>query len=154
MGISQHIHGTDNARCLIALTLDDGQAGRDPPARCAARTTCRAPDSGLIPMMYPDYQRVSTPEAQQRFEKLWGTALDPKPGLTVVEIMNSAYDGKIRGMYIMGENPAMSDPGPRARARRDGEARAPRGAGHLPHRDAISPTWCCRRRHGRRRTAR
>ena len=61
-------------------------------------------------MMYPDYPRVSTPEAQQRFEKLWGTKLDLKPGLTVVEIMNAAYDGKIRGMYIMGENPAMSDP--------------------------------------------
>ena len=69
-----------------------------------------ASDSGLIPMMYPDYQRVATPEAQQRFEKLWGTTLDTKPGLTVVEIINAAYDGKIRGMYIMGENPAMSDP--------------------------------------------
>ena len=69
-----------------------------------------ASDSGLIPMMYPDYQRVATPEAKARFEKFWGTELDPKPGLTVVEIVNAAYDGKIRGMYIMGENPAMSDP--------------------------------------------
>jgi formate dehydrogenase major subunit len=60
--------------------------------------------------VFPDYQRVDTPEANQRFEKLWGTTLDRKPGLTVVEIMNAAYDGKIRGMYIMGENPAMSDP--------------------------------------------
>jgi formate dehydrogenase major subunit len=60
--------------------------------------------------MYPDYQRVNNDEANQRFEKLWGTRLDKKPGLTVVEIMNAAYDGKIRGMYIMGENPAMSDP--------------------------------------------
>jgi formate dehydrogenase major subunit len=61
-------------------------------------------------MMYPDYQRVATPEANQRFEKAWGAKLDTKPGLTVVEVMNAAYDGKIRGMYIMGENPAMSDP--------------------------------------------
>jgi formate dehydrogenase major subunit len=61
-------------------------------------------------MMYPDYQRVATPEARSRFEKFWGAELDPKPGLTVVEIMNAAYDGKIRGMVVMGENPAMSDP--------------------------------------------
>jgi formate dehydrogenase major subunit len=61
-------------------------------------------------MMYPDYQRVAAPEAKTRFEKFWGTELDPKPGLTVVEIVNAAYDGSIRGMYIMGENPAMSDP--------------------------------------------
>jgi formate dehydrogenase major subunit len=113
MGISQHIHGTDNARCLIALTLMTGQVGRPGTGLHPLRgqnNVQGASDSGLIPMMYPDYQRVSTPEAQQRFEKFWGTALDPKPGLTVVEIMNSAYDGKIRGMYIMGENPAMSDP--------------------------------------------
>ena len=69
-----------------------------------------ASDSGLIPMFYPDYQRVGTPEARQRFEKLWRTALDPDPGLTVVEIMNAAKKHEIRGMYVMGENPAMSDP--------------------------------------------
>jgi len=113
MGISQHIHGTDNARCLIALTLVTGQVGRPGTGLHPLRgqnNVQGASDSGLIPMMYPDYQRVSTPEAQKRFETLWGAALDPKPGLTVVEIMNAAYDGKIRGMYIMGENPAMSDP--------------------------------------------
>jgi formate dehydrogenase major subunit len=113
MGISQHVHGTDNARCLIALSLVTGQVGRPGTGLHPLRgqnNVQGASDSGLIPMMYPDYQRVATPEAQQRFEKLWGAALDPKPGLTVVEIMNAAYDGKIRGMYIMGENPAMSDP--------------------------------------------
>jgi formate dehydrogenase major subunit len=113
MGVSQHIHGTDNARCLIALTLMTGQVGRPGTGLHPLRgqnNVQGASDSGLIPMMYPDYQRVATPEAQQRFEKLWGTSLDPKPGLTVVEIMNAAYEGKIRGMYIMGENPAMSDP--------------------------------------------
>src|SRR5881394_3281266 len=113
MGISQHIHGTDNARCLIALCLMTGQVGRPGTGLHPLRgqnNVQGASDSGLIPMMYPDYQRVATPEAQKRFEGFWGAKLDPKPGLTVVEIMNAAYDGKIRGMYIMGENPAMSDP--------------------------------------------
>jgi len=113
MCVSQHIHGTDNARCLIALTLMTGQVGRPGTGLHPLRgqnNVQGASDSGLIPMMYPDYQRVATPEAQKRFEGFWGTQLDPKPGLTVVEIMNAAYDGKIRGMYIMGENPAMSDP--------------------------------------------
>jgi formate dehydrogenase major subunit len=113
MGISQHVHGTDNARCLIALCLMTGQVGRPGTGLHPLRgqnNVQGASDSGLIPMMYPDYQRVSTPEANQRFEKIWDTKLDLKPGLTVVEVMNAAYDGKIRGMYIMGENPAMSDP--------------------------------------------
>jgi formate dehydrogenase major subunit len=113
MGISQHIHGTDNARCLIALTLMTGQVGRPGTGLHPLRgqnNVQGASDSGLIPMMYPDYQRVDNPEASKRFEKFWGPGLDRKPGLTVVEIMNAAYDGKIRGMYIMGENPAMSDP--------------------------------------------
>jgi len=113
MGISQHVHGTDNARCLIALCLMTGQVGKPGSGLHPLRgqnNVQGASDSGLIPMMYPDYQRVSTPEANARFEKLWGTALDTKPGLTVVEIVNAAYDGSIRGMYIMGENPAMSDP--------------------------------------------
>jgi formate dehydrogenase major subunit len=113
MGVSQHVHGTDNARCLIALCLMTGQVGKPGcglhPLR-GQNNVQGASDSGLIPMMYPDYQRVATPEAKTRFEKFWGTELDPKPGLTVVEIVNAAYDGSIRGMYIMGENPAMSDP--------------------------------------------
>src|SRR5688500_1279507 len=113
MGISQHVHGTDNARCLIALTLMTGQIGRPGTGLHPLRgqnNVQGASDSGLIPMMYPDYQRVNTEEANRRFEGFWGATLDKKPGLTVVEIMHAAYDGKIRGMYIMGENPAMSDP--------------------------------------------
>jgi formate dehydrogenase major subunit len=113
MGISQHVHGTDNARCLIALCLMTGQVGRPGTGLHPLRgqnNVQGASDSGLIPMMFPDYQRVAATEANQRFEKIWGTKLDTKPGLTVVEVMNAAYDGKIRGMYIMGENPAMSDP--------------------------------------------
>src|SRR3954462_823528 len=113
MGISQHVHGTDNARCLIALALATGQIGKPGSGLHPLRgqnNVQGASDSGLIPMMYPDYQRVSIPEARQRFETLWKTELDPDPGLTVVEIMHAAKKREIRGMYIMGENPAMSDP--------------------------------------------
>jgi formate dehydrogenase major subunit len=113
MGISQHIHGTDNARCLIALALSTGQIGKPGSGLHPLRgqnNVQGASDSGLIPMFYPDYQRVGTPAARQRFEKLWGAELDPEPGLTVVEIINAAKKRQIRGMYVMGENPAMSDP--------------------------------------------
>jgi formate dehydrogenase major subunit len=113
MGISQHVHGTDNARCLIALSLMTGQVGRPGcglhPLR-GQNNVQGASDSGLIPMMYPDYQRVDNPEANKRFEALWGATLDKKPGLTVVEVIRAADAGQVRGMYIMGENPAMSDP--------------------------------------------
>jgi formate dehydrogenase major subunit len=113
MGISQHVHGTDNARCLIALALSTGQIGKPGSGLHPLRgqnNVQGASDSGLIPMFYPDYQRVNTPEAKTRFEQLWRTELDPDPGLTVVEIMHAAKKHEIRGMYIMGENPAMSDP--------------------------------------------
>jgi formate dehydrogenase major subunit len=113
MGISQHVHGTDNARCLIALCLMTGQVGRPGTGLHPLRgqnNVQGASDSGLIPMVYPDYQFVDNPEAQAKFEALWGTALDAKRGLTVVEIINAILAGEIRGMYIMGENPAMSDP--------------------------------------------
>ena len=113
MGISQHVHGTDNARCLIALCLMTGQIGRPGTGLHPLRgqnNVQGASDSGLIPMVFPDYQRVDNDEARARFEKLWGATLDPKPGLTVVEIVHAVLDGKIRGMYVMGENPAMSDP--------------------------------------------
>jgi len=113
MGISQHVHGTDNARCLIALAMVTGQIGRPGTGLHPLRgqnNVQGASDAGLIPMFYPDYQRVAAPEAKHRFEQFWGSALDPRPGLTVVEIVNAACAGEIRGMYIMGENPALSDP--------------------------------------------
>ena len=113
MGISQHVHGTDNARCLIALSLMTGQIGRPGTGLHPLRgqnNVQGASDSGLIPMMYPDYQRVANPDTRQKFEHLWGTKLDHQPGLTVVEIMDAVHADKITGMYIMGENPAMSDP--------------------------------------------
>jgi formate dehydrogenase major subunit len=113
MGISQHVHGTDNARCLIALSLITGQVGRPGTGLHPLRgqnNVQGASDVGLIPMMYPDYQRVDSADVRSQFEALWQKTLDPKPGLTVVEIMNAVHAGQIRGMYIMGENPAMSDP--------------------------------------------
>ena len=113
MGISQHIHGTDNARCLIALALSTGQIGKPGSGLHPLRgqnNVQGASDAGLIPMFYPDYQRVNAPDVRQRFETLWGTTLDPDAGLTVVEIMNAAKKRQIRGLYVMGENPAMSDP--------------------------------------------
>jgi formate dehydrogenase major subunit len=113
MGISQHVHGTDNARCLIALSMLTGQIGRPGTGLHPLRgqnNVQGASDSGLIPMVFPDYQRVDSPEARAKFEALWAAPLDPNPGLTVVEIMDAVHAGEIRGMYIMGENPAMSDP--------------------------------------------
>jgi formate dehydrogenase major subunit len=113
MGVSQHVHGTDNARCLIALSLMTGQIGRPGTGLHPLRgqnNVQGASDAGLIPMMLPDYQRVDNPAARARFEAAWDATLDPKPGLTVVEIMDAIDAGQVRGMYIMGENPAMSDP--------------------------------------------
>jgi len=113
MGISQHVHGTDNARCLIALALMTGQVGRPGTGLHPLRgqnNVQGASDAGLIPMMFPDYRRVDNADAHAGFEALWGRPLDARPGLTVVEIMDAVHAGKIRGMYVMGENPAMSDP--------------------------------------------
>jgi formate dehydrogenase major subunit len=113
MGISQHIHGTDNARCLISLALLTGQIGRPGTGLHPLRgqnNVQGASDVGLIPMVFPDYQRVDNQDVRRKFEALWGARLDPMPGLTVTEITDAAYAGAIRGMYIMGENPAMSDP--------------------------------------------
>jgi formate dehydrogenase major subunit len=116
MGVSQHVHGTDNARCLIALALMTGQIGRPGTGLHPLRgqnNVQGASDAGLIPMMLPDYQHVSRPEVRARFEQAWKLApgtLDEQVGLTVVEVMHAIKHGDIRGMYVQGENPAMSDP--------------------------------------------
>ena len=113
MGVSQHIHGTDNARALISLALMTGQVGRPGTGLHPLRgqnNVQGASDSGLIPMVYPDYQRVDNPDVNNFFEKFWNTKLDSKAGLTVVEIMDEITRGVIKGLYVMGENPAMSDP--------------------------------------------
>ena len=113
MGISQHVHGTDNARCLIALCMLTGNVGKPGAGLHPLRgqnNVQGASDSGLIPMFYPDYQRVEDPAIRAKFEKAWGRPLDPKKGLTVVEIMKGALEGRVRGMYMLGENPFLSDP--------------------------------------------
>ena len=118
MGISQHVHGTDNARCLIALATVAGQIGKPGSGLHPLRgqnNVQGASDAGLIPMMFPNYQRVTNTDAHAWFEKFWDSPLDDQPGYTVVEIMHKALapdsdPHKVRGMYIMGENPAMSDP--------------------------------------------
>ncbi|WP_342129656.1 formate dehydrogenase subunit alpha [Hydrogenophaga sp. OTU3427] len=116
MGVSQHSHGTDNARCLIALSLITGQIGRPGTGLHPLRgqnNVQGASDAGLIPMVFPDYRPVSDAAARAHAEEVWRLApgtLGAQPGLTVVEIINAAYDRQIRAMLIQGENPAMSDP--------------------------------------------
>jgi formate dehydrogenase major subunit len=113
MGVSQHVHGTDNARCLISLALMCGHVGRPGTGLHPLRgqnNVQGASDAGLIPMVFPDYQSVADPTVRAKFESYWGAELNPEPGLTVVEITDAIHRDEIRGMYIMGENPAMSDP--------------------------------------------
>jgi formate dehydrogenase major subunit len=113
MGISQHTTGTDNARCLIALCSITGQVGRPGTGLHPLRgqnNVQGASDAGLIPMFYPDYQLVTLDDARERFQNAWGRELDPERGLTVTEIVGSALKGGVRGMYMMGENPFLSDP--------------------------------------------
>lgn len=114
MGVSQHIHGTDNSRCLISLALMCGQIGRPGSGLHPLRgqnNVQGASDAGLIPMFLPDYQSVTDAEIRSTFDKVWGQgAISSEKGLTVVEIMDAVHAGDIRGMYVLGENPAMSDP--------------------------------------------
>lgn len=114
MGISQHIHGTDNSRCLISLALMTGHVGRPGTGLHPLRgqnNVQGASDAGLIPMFLPDYQSVTDDGIRSRFNEIWRSGdFSNEKGLTVVEIMDAIHDGQIRGMYIMGENPAMSDP--------------------------------------------
>lgn len=113
MGVSQHTHGTDNARCLIALALTTGQIGRPGTGLHPLRgqnNVQGASDAGLIPFVFPDYVSVEDGRTRSFYEELWGTKLDGKKGLTVVEIMKAIHDDKIKGMFVQGENPAMSDP--------------------------------------------
>lgn len=114
MGISQHIHGTDNSRCLISLALMCGHVGRPGAGLHPLRgqnNVQGASDAGLVPMFLPDYQPVGDDGVRSLFSAIWDTKeWNPQRGLTVVEIMDAVHDDKIKGMYILGENPAMSDP--------------------------------------------
>ena len=134
MGISQHIHGTDNSRCLISLALLCGQVGRPGTGLHPLRgqnNVQGASDAGLIPMFLPDYQPVeATPDVREPLPPLWrGTEIDPQPGLTVVEIIDAMHRGADPRHVHHGREPGDVGPGRRARAR---------GAG------ASSSTWWCR----------
>jgi len=113
MGITQHITGTDNVKSLANLAMLCGNLGIEGggvnPLR-GQNNVQGACDVGALPNVYTGYQRVGDPAAQEKFSKAWGAKLPDKPGLTVVEIMNAAHAGGIKGLYIMGENPMVSDP--------------------------------------------
>ncbi|WP_298360758.1 formate dehydrogenase subunit alpha [uncultured Litoreibacter sp.] len=114
MGVSQHIHGTDNSRCLISLALMCGHVGRPGAGLHPLRgqnNVQGASDAGLIPMFLPDYQSVTDDGVRTAFNEVWGSDdFSNEKGLTVVEIMDAIHAGDIKGMYVLGENPAMSDP--------------------------------------------
>ncbi len=113
MGMSQHVHGTDNCRSVISLCLMTGNIGRPGTGLHPLRgqnNVQGASDAGLIPMSYPDYQPAGSAQARARFEEAWGTPLSAEPGLTTTEIIDAAVEGDVSGMYILGENPFLSDP--------------------------------------------
>jgi formate dehydrogenase major subunit len=114
MGVSQHIHGTDNARSLISLALMTGQVGRPGAGLHPLRgqnNVQGASDAGLIPMFLPDYQDVTDDGVRKAFVDVWKSGdFSAEKGLTVTEILDAVHAGDIRAMYVLGENPAMSDP--------------------------------------------
>jgi formate dehydrogenase alpha subunit len=124
MGITQHTTGTDNVLSLANLAMVSGNIGRKStgvnPLR-GQNNVQGACDLGALPNVYPGYQQVAATAVQEKFEKAWGASLSPVPGLTVVEMLHGVEEGKIRGMYIMGENPFLSDPNAN-RVRKDLEA--------------------------------
>jgi len=113
MGITQHITGTDAVKSLANLSMLCGNVGVESggvnPLR-GQNNVQGACDMGALPNVFTGYQRVGDPAAQEKFSKAWGVPLSDKPGLTVVEIMNAAHEGKVKGLFIMGENPMVSDP--------------------------------------------
>ncbi len=114
MGVSQHIHGTDNSRCLISLALMTGHVGRPGAGLHPLRgqnNVQGASDAGLVPMFLPDYQSVTDDGVRSAFTEVWQSDdFSSERGLTVTEILDAVHEGSIKGMYILGENPAMSDP--------------------------------------------
>jgi len=113
MGITQHTTGTDNVLSLANMAMLTGNVGKPfagvNPLR-GQNNVQGACDMGGLPDVYPGYQKVHLPEVRAKFEKAWGTGLSDKPGLTVNEIIHGVRDGKIRGLYVFGENPVLSDP--------------------------------------------
>lgn len=113
MGITQHTTGTDNVKScanLAMLTGNVGVAGGGVNPLRGHNNVQGACDVGALPNVYPGYQAVTNPEIQAKFEKAWGSTSDLNVGLTVVEMINAAGDGRLRALYVMAENPMLSDP--------------------------------------------
>ena len=112
MGITQHSHGTDNVMAVANLAMLTGNMGRPStgvnPLR-GQNNVQGACDMGALPNVYTGYQRVDNPDIQKKFEIAWRSDLSPTPGLTLTEMLDAAYDGKIKAVYVMGENPILSD---------------------------------------------
>lgn len=113
MGITQHSHGTDGVMCLANLAMVTGNIGRPGtgvnPLR-GQNNVQGACDMGCLPNVLPGYQRVDNESARSKFEEAWARRLSDKPGLTIVEMAQAALDGGLKALYIMGENPVLSDP--------------------------------------------
>lgn len=113
MGITQHVLGTHNVMGLANLAMACGHIGKPGtgvnPLR-GQNNVQGACDMGGLPNVYPGYQPVTSEEARRKFEAAWGVKLSPTPGLTVVEMMNAVHDGRIKGIYLIGENPVLTDP--------------------------------------------
>ena len=113
MGITQHSCGTENVNAVANLAILTGNIGREStgvnPLR-GQNNVQGASDAGCLSNVYPGYQRVDSPEARAKFEKAWGVPLSPNTGLMATEMIPAALDGRIKAMYIMGENPVITDP--------------------------------------------
>jgi len=113
MGITQHTTGTDNVLSLANLAMLTGNVGKESagvnPLR-GQNNVQGACDLGALPNVYPGYQSVEDEKIRAKFEKAWGKELSPNKGLTVIEMFHAVEDGSIKALYIMGENPAISDP--------------------------------------------
>jgi formate dehydrogenase major subunit/formate dehydrogenase alpha subunit len=113
MGVTQHTKGTDNVKSLSNLALICGHIGKPGagvnPLR-GQNNVQGACDMGGLPVFYPGYQRVDVEDIKRKFEKLWNAKLPAEPGLTLVEMGNAALEGKVKALYIMGENPILTDP--------------------------------------------
>ncbi len=113
MGITQHSHGTDNILSLANLAMMTGNLGKPAsginPLR-GQNNVQGACDMGALPNVFPGYQAVTNEDLRKKFEQEWGKKLPEKPGLTLMEIFNAVHDGNIDCMYIIGENPRISDP--------------------------------------------
>ncbi|OGO44420.1 MAG: formate dehydrogenase [Chloroflexi bacterium RBG_16_60_22] len=113
MGITQHTHGTDNVMAIANLAMLTGNIGKPGsgvnPLR-GQNNVQGACDMGALPNVYSGYQSVADPRVKEKFETAWGAALNPTPGKTLTEIMPLAHEGKIKAIYLMGENPSLSDP--------------------------------------------